>query len=119
MNFVAEEKGKTMREYVKIYCCGDCIYYDMKKHRCRLGAHEEGKPTDRFYRDCPMGIHTAQPEPLTDKEQRIFLAAMGREEKVCKQTDEECRDCREPYEDSLVWVCKEIVRKVKGALWKT
>lgn len=46
-----------MREYVKIYCCGDCIYYDMKKHRCRLGAHEEGMPTDHFYRDCPMGIH--------------------------------------------------------------
>ena len=60
---------------------------------------------------------SAQPEPLTDKEQRIFLAAMGREEKVCKQVDEECRDCREPYEDSLVRVCHEIERKVKGALW--
>ena len=59
----------------------------------------------------------AQPEQLTDKEQRIFLAAMGREEKVCKQVDEECRDCREPYEDSLVRVCHEIARKVKGALW--
>ena len=60
---------------------------------------------------------SAQPESLTDKEQRIFLAAMGREEKVCKQVDEECRDCREPYEDSLVRVCHEIARKVKGALW--
>ena len=58
-----------------------------------------------------------QPEPLTDKEQRIFLAAMGREEKVCKQVDEECRDCREAYEDSLVKTCHEIIRKVKGALW--
>ena len=56
-------------------------------------------------------------EPLTDKEQRIFLAAMGREEKVCKKVDEECRDCREPYEDSLVRICHEITRKVKGALW--
>lgn len=59
----------------------------------------------------------AQPEPFTDKEQRIFLAAMGREEKVCKEVDEEYRDCREPYEDSLVKVCREIMRKVKGALW--
>lgn len=58
-------------------------------------------------------VPSAQPEPLTDKEQRIFLAAMSREEKVCKQVDEECRDCREPYEDSLVWVCHEIMRKVK------
>ena len=58
-----------------------------------------------------------QPEPLTDKEQRIFLAAMGREEKVCMQVDEECRGCREAYEDSLVKTCHEIIRKVKGALW--
>ena len=59
----------------------------------------------------------AQPEPLTDKEHRIFLAAMAREEKVCKQTDDEFRNFREPYEDSLVSVCHEITRKVKGALW--
>ena len=35
-------------------------------------------------------VPSAHPELLTDKEQRIFLAAMGREEKVCKETDEEC-----------------------------
>ena len=64
-------------------------------------------------------LPSAQPEQLTDKEQRIFLAAMGREEKVCKQVDDECRDCREPYEDSLVRVCHEIIRKVKAALWET
>ena len=75
---------------------------------------------DLTYAPLIKGINalpSAQPEPLTDKEQRIFLAAMGREEKVCKQVDEECRDCREPYEDSLVRVCHEIARKVKGALW--
>ena len=64
-------------------------------------------------------LPSTQPEPLTDKEQRIFLAAMAREEKVCKQVDDECRDCREPYEDSLVRICREIERKVKGALWGT
>ena len=62
-------------------------------------------------------LPSALPEPLTDKEQRIFLAAMSREEKVCKQVDDECRDCREPYEGSLVRTCHEITRKVKGALW--
>ena len=62
-------------------------------------------------------VPSAQPEPLTDKEQRIFLAAVGREEKVCKQVDDEYRDCMEPYEDSLVRTCHEITRKVKGALW--
>lgn len=61
------------------------------------------------------GLPSAQPEPLTDKERRIFLAAMWREEKVCEEVDRNY--VREPYEDSLVRVCKEIRRKVKGALW--
>lgn len=63
----------------------------------------------------PITVLPAQLEPLTDKEQRIFLAAMGREEKVCEEVDRNY--VREPYEDSLVRVCKEIRRKVKGALW--
>lgn len=65
--------------------------------------------------DAICNIPSAQPEPLTDKEQRIFLAAMGREEKVCEEVDRNY--VREPYEDSLMRVCKEIRRKVKGALW--
>ena len=69
------------------------------------------------YKRILNSLPSAQPEPLTDKERRIFLAAMGREEDVCKQVDAECRDCREPYEDSLVSTCHEITRKVKGALW--
>lgn len=62
-----------------------------------------------------MNQPSTQPEPLTDKEQRIFLAAMEREEKVCEEVDKNY--VREPYEDSLMRVCKEIIRKVKGALW--
>lgn len=58
---------------------------------------------------------SAQPEPLTDKEQRIFLAAMGREEQICEEVDRNY--VREPYEDSLMSVCREIKRKVKDALW--
>lgn len=72
---------------------------------------ESGKKVIEHLEQMP----SAQPEQLTDKEQRIFLAAMGREEKVCKEGDEECS--REPYEDSLVRICHEITRKVKGALW--
>lgn len=67
------------------------------------------------YQKCIEDLPTAGFEPLTDKEQRIFLAAMGREEKVCKEVDRNY--VREPYEDSLMRVCKEIRRKVKGALW--
>lgn len=56
-----------------------------------------------------------KPEPLDDREQRIFLAAMGREEKVCEEVER--NRVLEAYEDSLMWVCREIKRKVKGALW--
>lgn len=82
---------------------------DLSEYSDRLWkiAYERGKREAQ--------LPSAQPEPLTDKEQRIFLAAMGREEKVCKEIDAEMT--REPYEDSLVRVCREIERKVKGSLW--
>ena len=64
-----------------------------------------------------LELPSAQPEPLTDREQRLFLSAMTREEKVCKQVDDDFRYCREPYDEPLVRACKEIVRKVKGSLW--
>ena len=49
-----------MNEYVKIYCCCDCVHYDWKKHRCKRGAREVGRTQDRFFRDCPEGLHTEE-----------------------------------------------------------
>ena len=96
-------RRKAFEYFVTLWeCIGTIMDRDEWEDVCMTTANE---------------IPPAQPEPLTDREQRIFLAAMGREEKVCKQVDEECRDCREPYEDSLVSVCREITRKGKGALW--
>lgn len=53
-------------------------------------------------------------EPLTDIEQRIFLAAMSREENACKEV------CANGSDDgvNLVAVCHRIERKVKKALWR-
>ena len=72
--------------------------------------------TRKMLLDDLKNLPSVQSEKLTDAEQRIFLTAMGREEKVCKEIDEKNPN-EEPYEDSLVYVCKEIERKVKGALW--
>ena len=66
-----------------------------------------------------LNLPSAQPEPLTANEQRIFLWAMSREEEICKQLDDECVDCSVPYEDSLVRICREVIRKVADALWMT
>lgn len=59
-------------------------------------------------------LPSAQPEQLTDTEQRIFLAAMAREELICLQIDKEYND---PNSVNLVEICHEITRKVKNALW--
>ena len=62
-------------------------------------------------------LPSAQPEQLTDAEQRIFLKAIEREEKVCKKVDEEWGSGDEECEINLVHACHEIIRNVKGALW--
>lgn len=93
---------------------------DLIDRRAALDALGDVHPLDYnaiAVRNRIKGLPSTQPESLTDKEQRIFLAAMERERKVCRQVDEECRNSREPYEDSLVHMCNEIERKVKGALW--
>ena len=90
--------------------CSDCEFKEALADCCLTNA--DYKPFD-----CPLEDFSSEPEPLTDKEKRIFLAAMGREMKVCEEVDSNYT--REPYEDSLVKVCREIERKVKGALWMT
>lgn len=78
---------------------------------------KENPNENEFWTAFDMAIKVLEQESLTDKEQRIFLAAMGREEKICREVDEKYPD-KEPYEDSLVSVCRSIERKVKKALWK-
>lgn len=60
-----------------------------------------------------MAIKALQVEPLTDIEQRIFLAAISREENACKEV---CADGSDGGVD-LVSVCHRIERKVKRVLW--
>lgn len=48
-----------MNEQMKgIACCGDCAYYDWKKHRCPR-AKVRGNSQSRFYVDCPL--HDVRP----------------------------------------------------------
>lgn len=57
-------------------------------------------------------IKALEQEPLTDTEKRIFLAAMTREEHVCKQVDKEFKDG-----EKLVPVCRSIKRKIINSVW--
>lgn len=88
-------EGKTLREWVKIILATDI----------NVGTKDGTNLAE-------VGTKI---EPLTDKEQRIFLAAIERERKVCKEVDDQYT--HEPYEVLLTKVCSEIERKVKKALW--
>lgn len=53
---------------------------------------------------------------LTDKEQRIFLSAMRREHRLCKQIDNDFKS-NQPYNNTLSYVCLQIEKKVKKILF--
>lgn len=44
------------RRYIKIEvgCCGECPYYNWKKHKCSKGATAEVDYRIPFYDDCPL-----------------------------------------------------------------
>jgi len=92
------------KKYIKSKMCNGCSIY--------LGG---GKCLD----NCSVieAIKALEPEPLTDEEQRIFLAAMEREEKICREADEKF-PYKMPYEESMVSVCRSIKKKVKKTLWE-
>lgn len=58
-----------------------------------------------------MAIKALETEPLTYTEQRVFLAAMGKEENVCRKV-------RVDNGVDLVTAYYNIERKVKATLWK-
>jgi len=38
-----------------ITCCGDCVYYNIKKHKCiRCENVEPEDAREHFYADCPL-----------------------------------------------------------------
>lgn len=39
---------------IEIGCCGDCPFYNWKRHNCNKGAKDEGNAQDHFYADCPL-----------------------------------------------------------------
>lgn len=47
---------------IKTGCCGDCPFYNFKKHKCTKGAKEEGEAQDHFYLDCPLDWEEEQKE---------------------------------------------------------
>ena len=80
--------------------CRRCPFCDPYGYDCRLQRESDEKSFQEQIAGCPL----TDISPLTDPEQRIFLAAMGREEKL---TGTICMSrmwtaswrCADPYEE--------------------
>lgn len=85
--------------------------------RAFLNEEEEEVPLD--YQDIELIYKELCKEKLTDQEQRIFLSAMTREEKICKEIDHAPDYTMKPNTDvvQLVPIVKSIERKVKMSLF--
>ena len=113
--------SELIRKWDAIYAVEGVDWYHINRNG-ELVKGANSKDHEPLYKakdvfDALENVKPSQTEPLTDREQRIFLAAISREKEVCKEVDYQLSDAREPYEDTLVSVCKEIERKVKAALW--
>ena len=82
-----------------------CPLYESCKYRDEYNIDYKPK-------NCPL----VEIEPLTDSEQRIFLSAISREEKVCKKLDDE--KVKDGQCKLLMPVVHSIERKVKKVLWR-
>ena len=73
----------------------------------------------RYLCDAIEECEDANPEPLTDPEQRVFLSAISKEKKLCQNIEKLWDELHLSSDDDvdLVKVCDEIERKVKKALW--
>lgn len=94
------------KEYVKVYCCADCAHYDMKKHRCRNGAKDEGTGREHFYRDCCLGIHNEN-ESVPIEE---VLKIIEFEEKWLSQTRMSIRDIEIAFN-----AMKSKIKQIEGS----
>lgn len=43
-----------MAEMKGIKLCGECINYDWKKHKCKIGCNDDSNAQAPFYGDCPL-----------------------------------------------------------------
>lgn len=57
-------------------CCGDCIHYNYKKHKCNLGASIETDARNPFYDDCPIPDVPSEQE-IRDKALDEFTEALN------------------------------------------
>lgn len=67
------------REYKRFYCCGDCVNYSARRHKCLLGAKDEGGAYDHFYKDCPLPTYKEEGYVISSKSTGKLLGQITRD----------------------------------------
>lgn len=89
-------------------CCGDCIHYNYKKHKCNLGASVVTDARNPFYDDCPI--------PDIPSEQEIRNMAIDEfAEKIVINSNRLniCTDDFEKFGDIVANIIYEIAEQMK------
>lgn len=84
-----------------ITCCGDCVHYNFRKHKCNVGHSAEVDPKERFYADCTTF------ENVEEYERKAYNKAV----------DDTIKAIKEEYAFTILEEEKidEIVEQLKGA----
>lgn len=84
-----------------ITCCGDCVHYNFRKHKCNVGHSAEIDPKEKFYADCTTF------ENVEEYERKAYNKAV----------DDTIKAIKEEYAFTILEGEKidEIAEKLKGA----
>ena len=89
-----------MAEMKGIKMCGECVNYDWKKHKCKIGCNDDSDARSSFYGDCPL--------PDVVPKSKYDLAVAEREANVRGFTDELAKSKAE--------VTREIFAEIETSL---
>lgn len=84
-----------------ITCCGDCVHYNFRKHKCNVGHSAEVDPKEKFYSDCTTF------ENVEEYERKAYNKAV----------DDTIKAIKEEYAFTILEEEKidEIAQQLKGA----
>ena len=84
-----------------ITCCGDCVHYNFKKHKCNVGHSVEIDQKEKFYADCTTF------ENVEEYERKAYNKAV----------DDTIKSIKEEYAFTILEEEKigEIAERLKGA----
>lgn len=88
-----------MAEMKGIKLCGECINYDWKKHKCKIGCNDDSNAQAPFYGDCPLP--DVVPKSEVEKEiknwQELYADTVSKWDKAYEELEAKYEDLQEQF----------------------